>query len=171
MSGRHENALLGKPPGGGVARIVFGRKRHNSHKSAAGIDQPLRHINARGQDVLARVRAHKAGQRADERALDVNAHHHIANQLVLGVECREPVDSRRHPVEPIGDDGGEHPAATVTSHRLAGMPHRVTAEVVGIEVEALEAVELKIEGMRHGRSSSCKAMHGAGVQAGAAAIR
>ena len=154
MAGRHENALLGEPLGGGMARVVFGRKRHESHESTARMDQPLRNIHTRRQDVLVRMGADEAGQRADKRPLHMDTDHHLTHRLVLGVQLREPVDSRCHPVEPIGDDGGEHPAATVAAHRSAGLPHRVEAQIIGIEVDALGAVELEVEGMRHGYGPS-----------------
>lgn len=126
MSGRHENALLGKPPGGGVARIVFAASVTSRTSPRPASTSRFATSTLVGRTCSCGC-AHKAGQRADERALHVDACHHIANQLVLSVECREPVDSRSHPVEPIGDDGGEHPAATVA--RTASQACRIASRL------------------------------------------
>ncbi len=92
---------------------------------------------------------HKSWLRTDERPLDMDAGHDVGNERIGGMEFSESSDPGRHSIEPVGDHSRQHAATTVLTYGLTGGSHRIDAQVVGIEVDTLVAVELEIEGL-HG---------------------
>ena len=90
--------------------------------------------------------ADEALLRTDERALDVDADHRRSHLGVAAMEFGKPCNPDNHPIEPIGDHRGQKLPAAIIPHCPAGLSQRSSRENVGIEVDALVAVELEVEG-------------------------
>ena len=102
--------------------------------------------------------ADKPRLRIDERALDMDAGHHVGDHRIGRVEFGESADPGGHPIDPGGDVRGQHPAAAILPHRLAGGAQVAAGEVVGVEVDSLVAVELQIERLHRSLFCRCVAV-------------
>ena len=163
MAGRHADLLSREKPHRRQAFVALRGERDEPHEAAAGVEQPACRRRARRHDMRGRMGPDVAGAGVDEGALDVNTGHDGTDIGIGRMQLREPGDPCRHRVEPVGDDGREHPAAAVGPHGRAGLPQGVEREVVGVEVDTLIAVELQV---KHGKPPPCR-----GMMAGAMPLR
>ena len=128
------NFSLGKPSSGCQTGIAFRSERNQPDKSPTRIDQVAGHLRARRQYMGGWMSPDVPRLGTDERPLDMNACHHVGDQRISCVECREPADPVDHKVDAVGDDGGKHPPAAVLPHGLAGTAEIGKPDMVGIKV-------------------------------------
>ncbi len=159
VPGRHEDPLVGKPASRGEVGVTFRRKGDQPYKPAAGSDEFPRCLRSCRQHMFGRMGADKPRLRIDERALNMDASHHVGDHRIGRVEFRKPADAGGHPIEPVGDDRGQHPAAAILPHRLARGAKIAAGEIVGVEVDAFVAVELQVERLH--RRLFCQCVAGA----------
>ena len=86
--------------------------------------------------------------RTEERSFQVDAGNHVGCQRVLPADDCKSCQPCGHATEIVGNDRRQGVADAVGTEFLAGPMAGVDGQVVGIEVDAVAAVELQIE-VRH----------------------
>jgi len=140
-----QNFPLRKPPRRCQAGIAFRSERNQPDKSPTSIDQLAGYLRTCRQYVRGWMGPDVPRLWTDERPFHMNAYHHVGDQRISCMECRKPADPVDHEVAAVGDDGGKHPPTAVLLDGLTCRAEIGGTEGVGIEVDALIAVELQIK--------------------------
>ena len=122
MAGGNEDALFGEKLRRFLARIAFRRERDQPHLAVGGVQQAAHRFRPGWANVLDRVCADVALQRIDERAFQVDAPDHFADQGILAAERGDPAGPGGHLLQGVGNQRCQNARHAVGAKPQAGRP-------------------------------------------------